>query len=63
VLAFQFGDGFSNMIMPTNPVLVGILGIAGIPYARWLRFILPLLGKFLLASIIAVCLAVAIGYR
>lgn len=63
VLAFQFGDGFSNMVMPTNPVLVGILGIAGIPYARWLRFILPLLAKFLAASIIAVCIAVAIGYR
>lgn len=63
VLAFQFGDGFSNMVMPTNPVLVGILGMAGIPFTRWLRFILPLLGKLILAGMLAVCLAVALGYR
>ena len=38
VLAFQFGDGLMNMIVPTNPVLMGILGLAGIPYARWFSF-------------------------
>jgi uncharacterized ion transporter superfamily protein YfcC len=35
VLAFQFGDGFSNMILPTNIVLMAILGSPtspGIPY-------------------------------
>jgi uncharacterized ion transporter superfamily protein YfcC len=45
VLAFQFGDGFANMIVPTNPVLMGILGIAGIPYDRWLRFVAPLMAE------------------
>jgi uncharacterized ion transporter superfamily protein YfcC len=38
VLAFQFGDGFSNMILPTNIILMAILGVAGIPYAKWVRF-------------------------
>ena len=33
VLAYQFGDGFSNMIIPTNAVLMGILGMAGVPYS------------------------------
>jgi hypothetical protein len=37
VLAFQFGDGFANIIVPTNPVLMGILGIAGVPYDRWFQ--------------------------
>jgi uncharacterized ion transporter superfamily protein YfcC len=42
VLAYQFGDGFTNMIVPTNPVLLGVLGAARIPWAVWLRWILPL---------------------
>lgn len=61
VLAFQFGDGFANMIVPTNPVLMGILGIAGIPYDRWLRFILPLMLKLLLAGSVTLVIAVSIG--
>lgn len=63
VLAYQFGDGFTNMIVPTNAVLVGILGLARIPYDRWLRFILPLMGKIVVAAALAMCVAVAIGYR
>ena len=45
VLAYQFGDGFTNMLVPTNAVLMGIIGIAGIPYDRWFRFIIPLMIK------------------
>ncbi len=63
VLAFQFGDGFANMIVPTNVVLMSILGIAGIPFDRWLRFIAPLMLKLLIASALALVVAVAIGYR
>ncbi|MBQ6070283.1 MAG: YfcC family protein [Bacteroidales bacterium] len=48
VLAFQFGDGFTNMITPTSGVLIGVLGVARIPYAKWFKFI----WKFLLALII-----------
>ena len=47
VLAFQFGDGFTNMLTPTSGVLIGVLGIARIPYGTWLkwawRFILVLI--------------------
>ncbi|MCR5424107.1 MAG: AbgT family transporter [Bacteroidales bacterium] len=38
VLAFQFGDGFTNMLTPTSGVLIGCLGIARIPYATWFRW-------------------------
>jgi uncharacterized ion transporter superfamily protein YfcC len=62
VLAYQFGDGFSNMIVPTNAVLMGILGLAGIPYDRWFRFILPLMIKLTLAASLALMVAVWIGY-
>jgi uncharacterized ion transporter superfamily protein YfcC len=62
VLAFQFGDGFSNIILPTNIVLMAILGMAGIPYDRWVRFVWPLLLKLLLLSAVALVVAVWIGY-
>ncbi len=62
VLAFQFGDGFMNMIVPTNPVLMGIIGLAGIPYDRWFRFIFPLIVKLFVVGAIALMLAVWIGY-
>jgi uncharacterized ion transporter superfamily protein YfcC len=61
VLAYQFGDGFTNMIVPTNPVLMGILGLAGIPYDRWFRFIAPLMLKLLVVSAAALVIGVWIG--
>ena len=63
VLAYQMGDGFMNMIVPTNPVLMGILGICGIPYGRWFRFIWPLMVQLLVAGALTMVIAVAIGYR
>ena len=39
VLAFQFGDGFTNMVTPTSGVLVAALAMARIPYADWVRWI------------------------
>ncbi len=62
VLAFLYGDGFMNMIVPTNPVLMGMIGLAGIPYTRWFRFILPLVLKLLGTSAVALVIAVQIGY-
>jgi uncharacterized ion transporter superfamily protein YfcC len=62
VLAFQFGDGFSNIIIPTNVVLMAILGVVGIPYDRWFRFAWPLLLKLLAAGALALIVAVRIGY-
>lgn len=63
VLAYQFGDGFTNMIVPTNPVLMGIIGIAGIPYDKWFKFIIPLMLKLWIVGSLALMLAVWIGYN
>lgn len=41
VMAFQFGDGFTNMITPTSGVLIAVLGVARIPYEKWFRWIWP----------------------
>lgn len=62
VLAFQFGDGFANLLFPTNIVLMAILGMAGIPYDRWFKFAWTLLLKLLLAASATLMLAVWIGY-
>jgi uncharacterized ion transporter superfamily protein YfcC len=62
VLAFQFGDGFSNIVIPTQYVLLGVLAMAGIPYDRWLRFILPFMLKIAIVGSIALAVAVLIGY-
>ena len=39
VLAFQFGDGFTNMVTPTSGVLVAALAMARIPYTKWVKWI------------------------
>ena len=48
VLAFQFGDGFTNMLTPTSGVLIGVLGMARIPYGTWLKWV----WKFIVALIV-----------
>lgn len=62
VLAYQFGDGFTNILVPTNAVLVGILAMANVPYDRWLRFILPFMVQVWIVGSILLAVAVAIGY-
>ena len=41
VVAFQLGDGFTNMITPVSGVLLGVLSVARIPYEKWFKWILP----------------------
>ncbi len=48
VLAYQMGDGFGNMIIPTSAVTMGVLTLAGIPWERWVRWILLLEVYFLI---------------
>ena len=43
VLAFQFGDGITNMFTPASGVLIGCLGIARIPYSIWIKWIFKFL--------------------
>ncbi len=63
VLAYQFGDGFTNMLVPTNALLMGMLALARIPYQRWVAFVVPLLVKLYLIAGLALVAAVQLGYR
>ena len=51
-----------NMVVPTNALLMGMLGLAKIPYQRWLTFILPLMAKLYVVAVVALLVAVAIHY-
>jgi uncharacterized ion transporter superfamily protein YfcC len=63
VQAYVFGDGFSNMVYPTNAVLLISLGIAGISWPAWFKKTgLLQLGTFVI-TMGFLMLAVAIGYR
>jgi uncharacterized ion transporter superfamily protein YfcC len=48
VLAFQFGDGFTNMITPCSGVLMAVLSVAKIPYEKWFKWI----WKFILLLVV-----------
>ncbi|MEG1862336.1 MAG: YfcC family protein [Oscillospiraceae bacterium] len=61
VLAFQFGDGYSNMFWPTSVCM--ICGLMGIPVNKWYKFVTPLFGIMLVAQVVLMTIAVAIGYH
>jgi len=62
VLAFTLGDGLSNLIIPTNGVLMAMLGIATVPYEKWVRFVAPLFIIYTVMAFIIMYVAVAIGF-
>jgi len=52
VLAYQMGDGFGNMIIPTSAVTMGVLTLADIPWERWAKWLLPLELIFLILGLL-----------
>jgi uncharacterized ion transporter superfamily protein YfcC len=61
VLAYQFGDGFTNMVVPTSALVIGALALGKIPYGAWVRFITPLLLKLFALAIVFLILTVHLG--
>ncbi|WP_461205265.1 YfcC family protein [Clostridium sp. DL1XJH146] len=62
VSAYQYGDGFSNVVIPTSGVLMAALGVAKIPYEKWLKFMMPLFGIWVLIGTIAIAVGTLIGW-
>ena len=60
VLAYQFGDGFSNIFWPTSVFMM--CGIMRLPINKWYRFVTPLFLIIFAASIVLLGAAVVIGY-
>ncbi len=63
VLAFCFGDGFSNVLYPTNPVLLICLGLTVVSYNKWFKWTIKLqLAAFVLSCIfMGVAVAIRLG--
>ncbi len=62
VLAFQLGDGISNSIFPTAGVLIAGLAMAGIPYTKWVKWVLPFVLIEIAIAIVFLLIAQAIQY-
>jgi uncharacterized ion transporter superfamily protein YfcC len=62
VLAYQFGDGFSNILTPTQGYFMAALALAKIPFARWARFVFPLQLIWLAAGAALLLIAYSIGW-
>jgi uncharacterized ion transporter superfamily protein YfcC len=59
VLAFQLGDGITNLIIPTSAVLMGAIGVAGVGWQRWVRAIWRF--ELMLVAMAAATIAIAVG--
>ena len=62
VLAYIFGDGFSNLAYPTNPLLLICLGLTVVSYPKWLRWTAKLWIWIFLITLIFLWVAVTIHY-
>ncbi len=62
VSAYCFGDGFSNLVYPTNALLLITLSLTVVPYHKWLKWVLRLWPWVILATVAFLAVAVAINY-
>ena len=62
VSTFCFGDGFANLVYPTNPALLITLSLTVVPYSKWVTWILKLWVWVFLATIVFLALAVTFHY-
>lgn len=63
ILAFNFGDGFCNYILPTSTALMGTLGATDIPYDRWMKFMGKLFVIWVVVGSIMMVGAQLVGYQ
>lgn len=62
ILAFQVGDGVTNLVNPTLGGLIAMLSMCRVPFDRWLKFILPLVGLILILSWVFLLISVYINW-
>ncbi|MBM3152809.1 MAG: YfcC family protein [Chloroflexi bacterium] len=62
VSAYTFGDGFSNLVYPTNALLLITLSLTVVPYHKWIKWALRLWPWIIAVTVIFLAVAVAIDY-
>lgn len=63
ILAYQLGDGFANMIVPTSGCLMGMLAIARVEYTKWIKFAIKFFLVLFVMAIATMVIASAIGFN
>ncbi len=62
ISAFQYGDGLCNVMIPTSGLLMGTLGIANVPYQKWIKFAAPVTGIMSAAAAIFLIIVTLVGW-
>lgn len=62
IVAYAFGDGFSNVFYPTNPVLLISLGMANVDYGKWAKWSIKFQAMNLVLTSVLLLLGLVIGY-
>lgn len=63
ILAFQIGDGLTNLINPTLGGLIAMLSMSRVPIDRWIRFIFPIFILLIMFAFVTLTFAVSINYN
>lgn len=62
ILAYQIGDGVTNLFNPTLGGLIAMLAMCRIPFDKWLKFILPVVGVLLVVAWVVLLITVSINW-
>lgn len=62
IVAFAFGDGFSNVFYPTNPALLISLGLADVSYGKWFKWSFKFQACNLILTSLLLLFGLAVGY-
>lgn len=63
ILAYQFGDGWTNVCIPTSAVVLGVIGMAKLSFQKWFRFVIPLVGIWFAMSFVFLAIADIIKWQ
>jgi len=63
VITFCFADGFTNLLYPTNGLLVIAIGMVGVSYGKWMKWTAKLFLVEGMISVFFMLLSVAVGYH
>ena len=62
IFTYCIADGFTDMILPTNPVLLLGLSVSNVSYGKWVRWTWKIQVFVFITSVLLLLLAVQIGY-
>lgn len=62
VLAFNFGDGFCNFILPHAAATMGFVGALGIPFGKWFKYAIKLFAIWVVIGSILLMIATGMNY-